>query len=218
MTGPRSHGATAIDCTSCSLGQALGTPCPLTVRGLQAGQRLWEAGDEPRRLVHIREGLVGLAAAGAGGADEAFVLRGPGAVVGFEHLVETTSRFAARMLNDGEVCDLPLRLVAGRRSDRPDVASELLRRAVEEVARLLRERRASTAPTLNRVAAYLLAPGPLDPLAHGLSKGILARMLSMQPETLSRALAELRRRDLITDELQVVDRAALRRLVRGRAA
>ncbi len=203
----------SVDCGDCPLGRSLPGPRILRARIVPKSTWLWAEGEPAERVVHTPSGVVGLSSTDRDGRPQASVLRGPGSVLGLEHLVEPTTLFGAQTLTDSQLCELPLRDVEELTATRPEFRSQFLRLTAQEVAQLLRERRESAAPAIVRLATYLLGSGPVDPLSHGLGKSGLARALNRQPETLSRAIRHLRSQGLITKQLDVLDAAGLRRLL-----
>ena len=201
------------DCGDCLLGRALPGPCQHRDRLVPKNTWLWSEGQRAERVVHIRSGMVGLSSTDREGRRQASVVRGPGAVLGLEHLAEPTALFNAQTLTDSHLCEVPVRDLETLSSSRPELQFELLRLTVREVAQLLRERREAAAPAVVRVARYLLGRSTLDPLAQGLGKAGLAQALNMQPETLSRVISDLRAQGLITKKLEVLDKEGLRRLL-----
>src|SRR5687767_12915274 len=148
-------------------------------------------------VIQIRSGRVLATTVDQAGHETLCVLRGAGAVLGLEALDGLVLPYFLWTLSDVELgiaAAGPARswLAAG---DHP--SQGLLRRSLRELRVCLSERMALHGSATARLARLLLdAAGESDAKAPahvvlGLPKNVLARMLQMRPETLSRVLRKL---------------------------
>jgi CRP-like cAMP-binding protein len=150
---------------------------------------------------------------GVDGADRPRAIRGPGAFVGLEALVRSTYADTARTSEPSVLCAI----------SRDDLdrwfgpAGTPARMALEQTVQVAAEEPVRSAAidgsAPQRVARWLLDEA--DHLPH-VQRHVLASLLGMTPETLSRALARLRDDGAIELTRQLVairDRPRLQRLV-----
>jgi CRP-like cAMP-binding protein len=205
------------DCDACACGQAsrnIGRPCPFSEQAHERGEHLFQEGDAAERVYFIKHGTVVLA---RGSGDEASgrarAVRRDGTFVGLEALVGPRYLHSARVTEPTTVCSAPLTRV----DDWLGPAGLPARTALEQMLRAEAEEPLHAASpdgtAVERVARWIL-----DELREGVMRPLprrdVAGLLGMAPETFSRALAELSRRDAIETtrrHLKVKDAVALRR-------
>ncbi len=213
-------------CTRCPVGIAAGVAererCPFVPRKRASGSVLHVAGDPVDRVWFVKSGAVLVTRS----IDEERVegtpwaVRRAGSFLGLEGLVRPDHLDSARALTEVTLCSASLDTV-GRWLDGRRAASRLLLEAVLRSAARERPFRGNidgTAP--QRTAAWLLENAPR---ASGqVTRRVLAGLLGMRPETLSRALRALASRGAIRHSrrmVEVVDRARLWSVARrGRSA
>jgi CRP-like cAMP-binding protein len=131
------------------------------------------------------------------GADNVVVrsLKGPGSVLGLEALLGSDYRSTARAETDAKVCVMQAERFRDWVATTPALALALLRRCVDEsTSPASRNVRGSS---LARVAAYVLkaAPSETGPALRAMPTTprwrVVADLLDMRPETLSRCLERL---------------------------
>ncbi len=180
---------------------------------MSAGTRLVEQSQIPERFWRIRRGIIGMSAVDGSGRELGCVLRGPDSIVGLECLVHQVSPYAVWAHTDVVACGVSRSAVASWLGPRNSPLGSMLAVAVEEAGRRALERIDIGGTAVSRVARALLRQyedGGRSNL--GVSQRLLARTLGMKPETLSRALAQLRREKALTAarELTVGDLQKLR--------
>jgi CRP-like cAMP-binding protein len=203
-----------MSCARCLLGRAsLPSRCPFHEVRRPAGFVLQRQGEVPSSLSYLRSGIVVLSSVDVAGIETSCAVRGPGTLVGLEAARERRATLEVRTLTPVLFCRIDLGRFEAWSGGGPSRASATIALALDELARLHGERAALTGSATERVARYLLAlaaaplgrPPPTD-------RRLLARILAMRPETVSRALASLRRAGALGARgLRVADPAALAR-------
>lgn len=189
------HLPTIESCASCGLGRASGPlACPFHDVAFAAGSLLLTQGEIPTTIWHVRDGSVLVSSLSVDGEETACSLRGAGAMLGLEALTGAATSYEAWALSDVVVCRMDL---ASFRSwlgplDRP--AGVIALKAIEESERQRDDRVILAGRADVRVARFLLERLRFSDLDSPLpfEQQVLARMLGMKPETLSRALQRLR--------------------------
>ena len=213
-------------CGRCPVGIASGVAererCPFVPRRRTAGAVVHLAGEPVDRIWFVKSGAVLVSRS----VDEEQVegtpwaLRRAGSFLGLEGLVRPDHLDSARALTDVTLCGAPLETVERwmeRRRGAPRVLLEAMLRSVAR-ERPLRGNVDGTAP--QRAAGWLLANAPRD--STSVPRRVLAGLLGMRPETLSRALRSLAAEGAIRHDRRVVEilgRVRLRSMARrGRLA
>jgi CRP-like cAMP-binding protein len=178
---------------------------------------LFRAGDTPVCVWYVRRGLVLLSSMNRDGSEAQVGLRGPGALIGLEALDGAPATYQAWALSDVGLCRLDSVTFRAWVGDPEAPAAVVARLALDELARCRQERNAISGKATARVARFLVerarAEGSEQPLP--VQQQLLARMLRMSPETLSRTLARLRAvgalapgRGVAIADLRALERAA----------
>lgn len=173
-------------------------------------------------LAYVRRGRVLVTTVDEQGRETLCMLRRAGALIGIESLQGYFVPYQIWMLGEVELCTAGHQLLSAWLGQQEHAAATLAAKAIASASNCLTERMAMTAPTATRLGRFLLSAAELDPSARGqhaqvaLPRNVLARVLGMRPETLSRALRKLERAGAIQLEpdLRVVDLAALRRIIK----
>jgi CRP-like cAMP-binding protein len=215
--------AEVTECRRCPVGIASGVTergrCPFVPRKRAAGAVLHVAGEGVELIAFIKSGAVLVTRS----VDEERVegtpwaVRRAGSFLGLEGLVGTHHLDSARALTDVTLCSATLDAVeawlAARRTAPRIVLDSVLRSETRE--RPLRGNADGTAS--RRAASWLLEnaerrlPGPMP-------RRVMAGLLGMRPETLSRALRTLAERGAIRHgraTIEILDRARLRSIALG---
>ena len=211
------------ECKRCPVGIASGIAergrCPFVPRRRVAGAVLHVAGEAVERVSFVKSGAVLVTRS----VDEEQVegtpwaIRRSGSFLGLEGLVGTHHLDSARALTDATLCSATLDAVdvwlEARRTAARIVLDSVLRSEARE--RPLRGNADGTAP--RRAASWLLEnsdrrfPGAMP-------RRVMAGLLGMRPETLSRALRTLAARGVIRHgrvSIEILDRARLRAIAFG---
>lgn len=186
---------------------------PSTAHELAAGTSR-ELGDE-RELVFVADGRLLVSAVDDRGDEIVSYLRGPGSIVGLERLLDLVVPYQLWALTDVHLETVPIDRVKHWMSDAvTEPAKSLIRSALEATGSAVRERSTLHGRVITRVAK-LLAEAQTGDGTLRLPRFVMARILSMRPETLSRALKELEVRGAITlkPRLKIVSPDLLRQAI-----
>ena len=180
-------------CGECTLGQAAGdTRCSFAPITLHSGATVCAQGERPRVVYFVKSGLVSLSAASESGVELSLVLRGPASLLCMEAMRGQASPCEVRAISRVRLCGLPgeemKKWIGPARSPAQAVLDLLLQESrFRHVEHNLRE-----GSCLQRVARFALAYSAfLEERPDAVRKQVLARMLGMRPETLSRCLTRL---------------------------
>lgn len=205
------------ECSVCVLGRAsLPDLCPFREVKRAAGTVLLDQGVVPETVWYIKEGTVLLSSVSTGGEETVCALRGKGHLIGLETLRGAPAEHQAWALSDVVVCGLGANQFNGWVGDLGSPMGAVLRLALADGALRRDERVALVGRSVVRLARFLLerrrVEGTDAPLPVQLQ--VLARMLGMRAETLSRALAQLRTAGALAAgrAVRVADPAALARV------
>jgi CRP-like cAMP-binding protein len=201
------------DHLSCSvlLESLRGTVCAALFTGsprlVRRGERIFDTGDASDTLFQVRSGLVKLTAVTAAGDEMLLEVYYPEAVFGELCFCEETHTATATAIEDSEILSATLGQLRNRLREQPELVfalfGEFASRLSSAYANL---QTAAFDIVLTRVAVRLAelaahgtpaADGTSD-LAYKVPHSDLAEMLGVRRETVTRAMAELRRLNLIT--------------------
>jgi len=195
-----------------------GNGCPFIDRQRRAGELIFLQGAGAERIWFIKKGTVLLSRQGSEDLGEGRVraVRFEGSFVGLEALVSNSYSDSARASTDCVLCGITKDKVdqwLGAQSSPARVALELsLRAEKNDLPRLAQ----TDGSAVERVAAWLHDQGPRG-VTLTLPRKVVADLLGMRPETLSRAMSELADRNAIAvtrTTLRIVDDDALRQAAR----
>jgi CRP-like cAMP-binding protein len=202
-------------CDVCALGRASKPgPCPFHDLTRRAGSLLAAQGDVPTHVWYLRRGTVLLTATSAAGDETFCALRGPETLIGLEMLRGTPSAYDAWALSDVEGCRLDADSFTHWIGNRGTPMGAILEFSLAEGSRWQRERIALAGRAVARVARFLAERRALDDRPLAVEHRLLARMLGMRAETLSRALGRLRDEGVLEPgrEIAIADVEALARI------
>ena len=206
-------------------GVGRGGRCVMVDRRRTAGASLYVAGEPVEKIWFVKRGSVLLSrdADEAGGEGVAWAVRRAGSLLGVEGLVRGTYLDSARALTDVIVCiasrdevaawirghdPATLRQAEGASPSSP--AGAVLECVLVALSGDSPRRAGADGSARQRVAAWLLdRPGGQGP---GMPRHVLAGLLGMLPETLSRALASLAAQgavEVTRKRVEIRDAAAL---------
>jgi CRP-like cAMP-binding protein len=183
-----------------------------------AGTALVEEGNVPTEVLYVRRGQVALVSRTSQGREFSCAVRGPGAMLGLEGLLGHSTSYEARALTDVTLCYIRVALFKEWIGPLDSPLGSVLLLSLEESVRRAGERQAVEGTALTRVARFLSQAtdrGSDDGAT--IPHGVLASVLGMRAETLSRALAELRALGALAPgrKIHVVDARRLRLAAEG---
>lgn len=201
----------ASDAVECPLGPS----CPFKHEQRTAGQKLVAEGEQASAISFIRTGTALMLAADESGQELLCSARGPGDILGLELLTRPTTIAQQIALTDLELCVMPRSAIEDEMKRNTALGRALLKKSVQQWLASLEERKQMGASAPVRVARFLrqlhgFGPSPSSRLPPNM---VLARLLGMRPETLSRALQRLRLMGALAPgrKIRVQDTAALDR-------
>lgn len=212
---------TPARCYTCPLGIASGVnehgACPFAPRQREAGARLYVEGEAADRVWYIVSGYVALSREEGG---VTWAVRRDGEMLGAEALVSETYRDSAVSLTATTLCSATRDTLDRWLGPATAPARTMLQLALRSRCHESPRRSGADGSATRRVARWLLdeAPGQHDP---PIPRKVMAALLGMLPETLSRALARLREMGAIRatrKDIRVIDVDALLRAAGERDA
>ncbi len=184
--------APVSDCTACALGIASGGRCRLSPASREAGATICAQGERPRTIYFVKEGFVSLSAVSPRGAELLLSLRGPSSLLCTEALQNETSAFEVRALSRVKVCGIGGEAMAQWIGPEKSAARVVLELLLTEARQQRDEVNWRQGDCLSRVARFALAHARfLADRPNAVRKQVVARLLAMRPETLSRCLTRL---------------------------
>ena len=184
--------APVTDCNVCTLGIASAGRCRFTPSTREAGASLCAQGERPRTVYFIKEGFVALSAVSPKGSELVLTLRGPTSLLCTEAITNEPSAYEVRALSRVKLCgiagDAMSQWVGPERSPARVVLDLLLAES-----RMQRDEvNFRQGDCMSRVARFALAHAKfLADRPNAVRKQVVARLLGMRPETLSRCLTRL---------------------------
>jgi len=163
----------------------------------------------------VQSGDVILRSVSAAGDESALGLRGPGTLLGIEAVTHQTSAVEARTVTDTVLCTIDPDVFRRWVAPGQTAAGAVLEYAVRETGQLRAERAALSGEAPARVARFLLER--FESTGHErleVSQRLLASVLGIRPETLSRAISSFRREGALAPGrgLVIADAGRLREL------
>ncbi len=182
------------DCTTCSLGIASQGRCRLTPTTRESGATLCAQGERPRTVYFIKEGFVSLSAVSPRGSEVLLTLRGPTSLLCTEALHGDASPYEVRALSRVKLCGIAGDQLSSWVGPDRSPARAVLDLLLTEGKLQRDEVNYRQGDCLSRVARFALAHARfLADRPNAVRKQVVARLLGMRPETLSRCLTRLER-------------------------
>jgi CRP/FNR family transcriptional regulator, cyclic AMP receptor protein len=182
------------DCSACSLGVASQGRCRLTPTTREAGATLCAQGERPRTVYFIKEGFVSLSAVSPRGSEMVLTLRGPASLLCTEALHGDPSPYEVRALSRVKMCGIAGDQMSAWVGPEKSPARAVLDLLLSEGRMQRDEVNYRQGDCLSRVARFALAHARfLADRPNAVRKQMVARLLGMRPETLSRCLTRLER-------------------------
>jgi CRP-like cAMP-binding protein len=171
------------------------------VKHISPGGRIFEPGQPARNLFFVARGLVKLTDTSPAGAERIVHLYQPGDIFGERCFLGAAQQFFATAFEQSDVLEMPVSGVISQIRSRPDVLVGLLRELSGRLTAIDGEFQSFVADSVQvRLGATLLAlasastgDGDWLDLPHGFSHEAFAQMLGVQRETVTRAIATLRK-------------------------
>jgi CRP/FNR family transcriptional regulator len=173
-----------------------GGTCRFVDRHHRRGALLYLQGDQADHIYFVKRGTVVLTRSGgiSGGGDGAHGIRRTQSFIGVEALVTSTYLDSARALDDVIVCGAHVNDLDAWLGPPESPARVLLRGVLLSLTNEAPRGAGRDGVTLVRVARWLLDGGAQT---RTIPRHVIADLLGMAPETLSRALARLAERGAI---------------------
>jgi CRP/FNR family transcriptional regulator, cyclic AMP receptor protein len=182
------------DCSACSLGVASQGRCRLTPTTREAGSTLCAQGERPRTVYFIKEGFVSLSSVSPRGSEMLLTLRGPTSLLCTEALLGDPSPYEVRALSRVKMCGIAGDQMGAWVGPDRSPARAVLDLLLSEGKMQRDEVNYRQGDCLSRVARFALAHARfLADRPNAVRKQMVARLLGMRPETLSRCLTRLER-------------------------
>ncbi len=185
--------APVTDCNVCSLGLASqGGRCRLTPTSRDSGATICAQGERPRTVYFVKEGFVALSAVSPRGSELLLSLRGPSSLLCTEALQSEPSPFEVRALSRVKICGIGGEALSQWVGPERSAARVVLELLLTESRQQRDEVNWRHGDCLSRVARFALAHARfLADRPNAVRKQVVARLLGMRPETLSRCLTKL---------------------------
>lgn len=209
-----------IPCESCGIGHASGLGaggfCPFVDEAHRPGDELYAEGDAVHHVWFVKQGTVVLSRKRTDArGDRVRTVRFAGGFVGLEALVSPAYIDTARVTSGAVLCRATCDGFEQWLGPKGTPARTALEASVRAMVADLPPRAAADGSAEQRVAEWLTYESQQQTLH--LPRRVIADLLGMRPETLSRALAALAARGAIAvtrTNLQVVDGRALEDIAR----
>jgi CRP-like cAMP-binding protein len=182
------------DCGACTLGIASQGRCRLTPATRETGATLCAQGERPRTVFFVKEGFVSLSAVSPRGSEVQLTLRGPASLLCTEAMQSDPSPYEVKTISRVKLCAIPGDQMSSWVGPDRSPARAVLDLLLSEGKLQRDEVNYRQGDCLARVARFALAHARfLADRPNAVRKQVVARLLGMRPETLSRCLTRLER-------------------------
>lgn len=189
-----------------------GGRCPLIDRKRPPDETIALEGQPIETVWFLKRGTVVFSRVGPDGGERPRLVRGPGTFIGLEVLVRRTHADTVRTTEPTIVCGIGRESLDAWIGPRGTPARMALEQTLIATADDRPRAAGADGTALERVARWILDDATTG---YRVSRRVVASLLGMVPETLSRALAELHEQDLIElsrRSITILDRARLEAL------
>jgi CRP/FNR family transcriptional regulator, cyclic AMP receptor protein len=182
------------DCSACTLGMASQGRCRLTPTVREGGATLCAQGERPRNVYFVKEGFASLSAVSPRGSEVQLTLRGPASLLCTEAIQNDPSPYEVKALSRVKLCGIAGEQMSSWIGPERSPARAVLDLLLTE-GRLQRDEvNYRRGDCLSRVARFALDHARfLADRPNAVRKQVVARLLGMRAETLSRCLTRLER-------------------------
>jgi CRP-like cAMP-binding protein len=204
-------------CPLCSrLAQAGDDGLPFHVVRRPAGSIVLRHDYRIEHVVLVRSGRVKLSVADVTGAERAYAMRGAGSILGLEALLGMPALLNARVDIEGDLAIVEPATLERWFETSGMVGVDLVKHVIAENVRLSAERLLVDGNSEARIARFLLErqTNPFLSAWRDVARHEMAGLLSMRPETLSRAVRVLQDCEAIGPGLEIRDVEKLRQIAR----
>lgn len=185
-----------VSCAACPCGNAAGVRfggrCPLIDRRRAAGEVVCLEGEPGETVWFIKRGAVLLSRSGPDGVERPRAVRAPGAFVGVEALATGTYADSARTTAPTVLCTATRDAIDRWLGPVGTPARMMLQQVLLATTRETPRAASADGSAPRRVARWLLDAHDAPDGGPAMPRHVMASLLGMVPETLSRALARLR--------------------------
>ncbi len=190
--------APVTDCNACSLGVASQGRCRLTLSTRESGSTICAQGERPRNVYFVKEGFVALSAVSPRGSELLLTLRGPSSLLCTEALRGEPCPLEVRALSRVKICGIAADTMSQWIGPDKSAARVVLDLLLTEARQQRDEVNWRQGDCLSRLARFALAHARfLADRPNTVRKQVVARLLGMRPETLSRCLTRLEREGVV---------------------
>lgn len=175
------------NCSTCPLGTTSDLRCPFTPVAVPAGALVAAQGERCKSVAFVREGVVSLTRVEPDGSEHV-ALRGPRSLLMPEAIRGDASPCEVRALSEVRICSLASEDAARWIGPPNSPARTFLTLLLADLEERQRDVSWRTGDAVARTARFLSTVGLRPTGVPPLQKQLVARLLGMRPETLSRAL------------------------------
>jgi CRP-like cAMP-binding protein len=192
-----------------SLGVGKGQFCPFVDRNHPAGDELYQEGARATHVWFVKSRTVVLSRQreGRGSRERVRAIRFPGTFIGLETIVTDLYLDTARASSEVTICGVGREGIDAWLGPKRSMSRTALEMALRAECQDRIRRSSPDGSAVERVAGWLCVEGPRE-VMNAIPRRLIADLLGMRPETLSRALAELVKRGAIETnraQLRIVD-------------
>ena len=204
------HSVGSQVCPGCPLPHPEAVEAPW--RRHEPGETLVEQGELRGEVLRVREGVVLVSAVDRDGEETLCALRGPGACLNLNAILKRPSTTRAEALGPVLVCHLSVELLSEALDAGGEPAHALATLLLDDTRAIIEGQRHAVGRRAGaRLASLLLEMDGLGLSPADVPRGLLARLLRIRPETLSRLVQGVRDAGLVGPGLNLLDRGGLER-------
>jgi CRP-like cAMP-binding protein len=181
-----------------------------------AGSVLLHHGGKIEQLFQVRSGRVRLSIIDASGVERAYAMRGAGSMIGLEGLLGIPAQLDAHVDYAAELAVTKLDAFERWIDEARVPALMLTKHVLAEQVRITAERVLGDGSSEARAARFAIErrTNPYLSAWLGAPRHVVAGLLAMRPETLSRAMRTLQDQKVLGQDFEVRDQDAIRRIAK----